>query len=74
MIRGNDKPFGGIQLIFCGDFLQLPPVTRPGEKKIFCFQTPAWDSSITHTLELTDVKRQNDPEFIDILQEVRRGR
>ncbi|KAK3859893.1 hypothetical protein Pcinc_034023 [Petrolisthes cinctipes] len=74
MIRGNEKPFGGIQLIFCGDFLQLPPVTRHGEKRIFCFQTSAWDSSITLTLELTDVKRQDDPEFIDILQEVRRGR
>lgn len=27
-IRNNDKPFGGIQLILCGDFLQLPPVIK----------------------------------------------
>jgi len=27
-IRGNKRPFGGIQLIFCGDFLQLPPITK----------------------------------------------
>ncbi|XP_042860576.1 ATP-dependent DNA helicase PIF1-like isoform X2 [Penaeus japonicus] len=73
-VRGNDKPFGGIQLIFCGDFLQLPPVTRPGEKRVFCFQTPAWDSCINLNMELTDVRRQDDQEFIDILQAIRLGR
>lgn len=30
IIRNNDKPFGGIQLVLCGDFLQLPPVIRKG--------------------------------------------
>lgn len=37
-VRKNDKPFGGIQLILSGDFLQLPPVCRKGENKKFCFQ------------------------------------
>ncbi|KAG0701619.1 ATP-dependent DNA helicase PIF1 [Chionoecetes opilio] len=73
-VRNNDKPFGGIQLILCGDFLQLPPVTRPGQQRVFCFQTEAWDRCISLTLELTDVKRQDDPEFIRILQAVRLGR
>ena len=37
-VRKKDSPFGGIQLILSGDFLQLPPVTKqPGPKK-FCFQ------------------------------------
>ncbi|XP_069948280.1 ATP-dependent DNA helicase PIF1 isoform X2 [Cherax quadricarinatus] len=73
-IRGNDKPFGGIQLIFCGDFLQLPPVTKPGEKRVFCFQTSAWNRCISVNVELTEVRRQDDNEFINILQSVRLGR
>ena len=38
-IRQCSKPFGGIQLIFCGDFLQLPPVSKGiNGKRAFCFQ------------------------------------
>lgn len=37
-VRKKDCPFGGIQLIVCGDFLQLPPVAKHLEKKKFCFQ------------------------------------
>lgn len=73
-VRGNDKPFGGIQLILCGDFLQLPPVTKPGEKRVFCFQTSAWDRCININMELTEVRRQDDTEFINILQSIRLGR
>lgn len=73
-IRNNDKPFGGIQLILCGDFLQLPPVTRPGEKRVFCFQTEAWEKCINVSMELTEVRRQDDNKFIDILQAIRMGR
>ncbi|KAB7497758.1 ATP-dependent DNA helicase PIF1 [Armadillidium nasatum] len=73
-ILGNDKPFGGIQLILCGDFLQLPPVSTKGAKKSFCFQTSAWDKCINTNIELLQVKRQNDPLFIEILQNIRIGR
>nr|KAG5691490.1 hypothetical protein BaRGS_026265 [Batillaria attramentaria] len=36
-VRKSDQPFGGIQLIVCGDFLQLPPVAKGGTPR-FCFQ------------------------------------
>ena len=42
VIRQKDEPFGGIQLIVCGDFLQLPPVTKGEEKRKFCFQVKSY--------------------------------
>lgn len=38
VVKKNSQPFGGIQLILSGDFFQLPPVSKAGEKKKFCFQ------------------------------------
>ncbi|XP_033636997.1 ATP-dependent DNA helicase PIF1-like, partial [Asterias rubens] len=73
-VKCSDKPLGGIQLIVCGDFLQLPPVTKTGEKRVFCFQSAAWTQCIQLTMELTQVKRQDDPVFINILQNIRIGR
>ncbi|GIY60798.1 ATP-dependent DNA helicase PIF1 [Caerostris darwini] len=73
VIRRNDKPFGGIQLILTGDFLQLPPVTKRGQTRRFCFQSKAWSDSIDVNIELHTVKRQDDKNFINVLQEVRRG-
>ena len=37
-VKKSKKPFGGIQLILCGDFLQLPPVGKDGRQEKFCFQ------------------------------------
>jgi len=73
VVRKSDDPFGGIQLILCGDFLQLPPVTRPGETRKFCFQAGSWSKCVSSTMQLTDVKRQSDQAFISILQKIRKG-
>ena len=75
-VRGNDRPFGGLQLILCGDFLQLPPVTKETDQKDvrFCFQSAAWERCVHVSFELTQVHRQSDPVFIEILQNVRIGR
>ncbi|XP_046605995.1 ATP-dependent DNA helicase PIF1 [Neodiprion virginianus] len=73
-IRKNDKPFGGIQLVLCGDFLQLPPVAKLTDKVKFCFQSKSWRECVKHTFELQKVHRQTDPTFINILNNVRIGR
>jgi len=71
------KPFGGIQLVFTGDFFQLPPIPdyddpTSGE---FCFQHPKWGKTFKpeNCIELKTFFRQTDPAYISILQEVRRG-
>ncbi|XP_030219661.1 ATP-dependent DNA helicase PIF1 [Gadus morhua] len=73
-VRRSTEPFGGIQLIMCGDFLQLPPVSKGKEKAAFCFQARSWRKVIQVNMELTEVRRQTDQSFISLLQAVRVGR
>lgn len=80
-MRRNDKPFGGIQLILCGDFLQLPPVSKTLKSrplssipdKRFCFQSDSWKNSIGVSYELKIVHRQKDSEFVKMLNLLRLG-
>ncbi|TQS32951.1 hypothetical protein Golomagni_06719 [Golovinomyces magnicellulatus] len=75
-IRNNGRPWGGIQLIVTGDFLQLPPVPDMDKKREpnFAFDAKTWDTSIDHTIGLTQVFRQRDPEFAQMLNEMRLGK
>ena len=67
-IRKSQRPFGGIQLLFCGDFYQLPPVNEP-----FCFESPLWKPMFT-IIQLVKNFRQSDDEFQTILSEIRKGK
>ena len=60
-IRNNGRPFGGIQLVITGDFFQLPPVPDYGRIAKFAFDAATWNTSIDHTIGLTQVFRQKDP-------------
>jgi len=76
IIRGVNRPFGGIQLIFTGDFFQLPPVgpaDSPDGK--FCFESERWTQTFSpeNCIELTTMFRQTDPKYIEILSEIRKG-
>jgi len=88
-LREDKRAFGGLQLICCGDFLQLPPVetskkTRltegdtsgDGDKATFCFQSPSWQRSGLGrgTIHLREsVRHASDPEFIKLLNKIRAG-
>lgn len=72
-IRKIDKPFGGLQMVFVGDFYQLPPVSKdsgPATATPFAFVSPLWP---TKTVQLTQILRQKDPLFQQILNEARTG-
>jgi ATP-dependent DNA helicase PIF1 len=70
VIRKNDLPFGGIQLILTGDFLQLPVVNSDK----FCFESKSWNKCVDHVVYLNDNFRQDDIEFQTCLNEVRTGK
>lgn len=73
IVRGSSLPFGGIQMIFVGDFFQLPPVQkdRGGKDPIFLFETDIWNLAVEKQVLLTKVYRQENSEFIDILMQIR---
>jgi|LauGreDrversion4_2_1035121.scaffolds.fasta_scaffold00432_22 ATP-dependent DNA helicase PIF1 len=76
--RKNSAPFGGMQVVFTGDFYQLPPVGTYGETDTdaFCFESPIWNQVFRteNHIELKTIFRQTDPVYVKILQEVREGK
>ncbi|NBO60669.1 MAG: hypothetical protein EBU82_06830 [Flavobacteriia bacterium] len=73
-LRRNSAPMGGIQVVFVGDFYQLPPVNKDKEKEtMFVFESPVWHEIVKETVCLTKLLRQDDPVFHTILDEARKG-
>jgi ATP-dependent DNA helicase PIF1 len=79
VVRKCPSPFGGLQVVFVGDFYQLPPVMRdtalaPGSaERTFAFESPLWSQIISNVIPLTQIHRQKDPVFQQILNEARIG-
>ena len=75
-IRNSYEPFGGMQVVFSGDFFQLPPIVKYNDEhsmdteSIFAFSSSAWAQSNPKILYLTEQYRQKD-ELIDILNALR---
>jgi ATP-dependent DNA helicase PIF1 len=68
-VRGNKKPFGGVQVLLCGDFAQLPPVEGD-----FCFESPDWNPMNIETVVLSfQFRQESDTMFQDMLQRCRIG-
>jgi len=73
-IRHDDRPFGGIQVISCGDGLQLPPVrTDPRTGYDWFFDAKVWAEAGFQTVELTTIRRQDERDFADALSRFRVG-
>ncbi|WP_410879174.1 helix-turn-helix domain-containing protein [Myroides sp. DW712] len=78
-IRRNNKPFGGVQLLFIGDLLQLPPVVKNEEWEVlrryyegaYFFHSNVIQSNPPLYIELDKVYRQSDDAFIQILNNLR---
>jgi ATP-dependent exoDNAse (exonuclease V) alpha subunit len=70
LVRQNELPFGGIQLVVLGDFFQLPPVSKDNQAE-FCFASDAWIYSEFKIFELTEIFRQSDIRFIQLLNNIR---
>jgi ATP-dependent DNA helicase PIF1 len=77
-VRGNSRPFGGIQIIFSGDFYQLPPVGDKDEPETqqFCFESDDWNSVFHRDcqIELVKIFRQTDEVYSTILNQIREGK
>jgi ATP-dependent DNA helicase PIF1 len=73
-IREDKRPFGGIQVIGTGDFLQLPPVRiNPTQSYDWAFDSAAWSAAKFQTVELRRIMRQDEPDFVAALAKFRRG-
>ena len=74
VIRKNRSvPMGGLQVVFVGDFHQLPPVNKEEKTASFAFQSAAWKRIVEANYELTTIYRQSDPLFQTVLNEARVG-
>ena len=86
-VRQSSEPFGGLQVVFVGDFFQLPPVVRrsePAEAEsemtlfiddeepaIFAYDSPAWKKARPMVCYLTEQYRQDDDKFLAVLSAIR---
>lgn len=74
-IRGGDRPFGGLQVILCGDFFQLPPVNRRDSRQgSFITNSDSWRGGMFEVCYLEKQYRQSeDDEYSKILNGIRAG-
>tara|TARA_Y100000816_G_C26108334_1_gene590096 strand:- start:5278 stop:7134 length:1857 start_codon:yes stop_codon:yes gene_type:complete len=76
-VRKSSKPFGGLQVVFVGDFYQLPPVSNSiddtEDDQKFCFESPSWKETFGEDqhIVLTKIFRQSDEVFCRILNNIR---
>jgi ATP-dependent DNA helicase PIF1 len=77
-VRKDTRPFGGLQVIFSGDFYQLPPVddrqNDDPSASAFCFESPQWSGAFPVVVQLKKIFRQTDEVYTGILNQIRVGK
>lgn len=76
--KHNDKPFGGMQVILCGDFFQLPPITQSSYDhqgvplgNDFAYESDAWKFAKFTICYLSEQHRQKDSDYLSVLNQIR---
>lgn len=79
--RGNDEPFGGVQMVFFGDLFQLPPIVSEHAEREYLdyhYDSPYFFSAHVSQqnteicgIELTKIYRQEEQHFLRLLEEIR---
>lgn len=72
IIREDDRPFGGMQVVLCGDFFQLPPVAKYGTGK-FVTESNIWPNMDLKVCYLEEQHRADDLRLQEILNAMREG-
>lgn len=81
--RKSSRPFGGVQMLLVGDFYQLPPVVRGDEGQLledagynspYAFSAHILRDAPVAAIELTEVHRQTNRDFISLLSAIRERR
>ena len=82
-VKQNSQPFGGIQIIFVGDFFQLPPIIKPIHDDLeqlaildepsgsFACDSEAWSKAKPIVCYLKEQHRQEDEDFLSVLSAIR---
>ncbi len=73
LVRGDNAPFGGLQVVLVGDLFQLPPVNRGNEPDDFMHMSAAWAELNPSICYLSEQHRQAGDRLLDVLEAMRRG-
>jgi|AntRauTorckE6833_2_1112554.scaffolds.fasta_scaffold00345_20 ATP-dependent exoDNAse (exonuclease V) alpha subunit len=69
--RSSDKPFGGIQLVLCGDLFQLPPITKDRNEPDFPHRSATWRELGLQICYLAEQHRAEDDTLLSLLRSIR---
>lgn len=73
-ILNSHHAFGGMQIVLCGDFFQLPPVSSGTNSAIqFAFEATVWQEANFHVCYLQEQHRQGDDPLLTVLNDIRNG-